>query len=62
MFSAGGGSGSGAVVEITREMMKGNKVIKIKVGAKGKKGSYPTNANFDGKDGCDGYASVEYYG
>lgn len=62
VFSVGGGSGSGAIVEITREMMKGNKVIKIKVGAKGKKGSYPTNANFDGKDGCDGYASVEYYG
>ena len=62
VYSAGGGSGSGAVVEITREMMKGNKVIKIKVGAKGKKGTFPTNPDFDGEDGYDGYASVEYYG
>lgn len=62
IFSAGGGSGCGAVLEITREMMKGNKVIKIKVGAKGKKGTYPTNVNFNGEDGYDGYASIEYYG
>ena len=62
MFSAGGGSGSGAVVEITREMMRGNKVIKIKVGAKGNKGTYPTNPDYNGEDGYDGYASVEYYG
>ena len=62
LSSAGGGSGSGAVVEITREMMKqyGSNTIKITVGAGGKGGT--NSQNFNGEDGYDGAAIIEYYG
>ncbi len=60
--SAGGGSGCGAEIEITREMMKqyGSNTIKIIVGAGGKGGT--NSQNFNGENGYDGAAIIEYYG
>ncbi|WP_244980310.1 hypothetical protein [Brachyspira hyodysenteriae] len=62
LSSAGGGSGSGAVVEITREMIRqyGSNTIKIIVGAGGKGGT--NSQNFNGENGYDGAAIIEYYG
>ncbi|WP_047116315.1 hypothetical protein [Brachyspira hyodysenteriae] len=60
--AAGGGSGCGAEIEITREMMKqyGSNTIKITVGAGGKGGT--NSQNFNGENGYDGAAIIEYYG
>ena len=54
----GGGSGSAAIVEITREMRNGSKKITIEVG-KGGVGGYANGLK--GGDGQDGSAVVEYF-
>lgn len=58
VWQYGGGSGSAAIVEITREMRNGSKKITIEVG-KGGVGGYANGAK--GGDGQDGSAVVEYF-
>lgn len=59
-YSMGGGSGSAAIVEITRAMLEGSKTITIVVGGKGKK-QIVDNKNQVAFDGQDGSAVVEYF-
>ena len=59
-YSVGGGSGSAAIVEITRAMLDGSKKITIVVGAKGQR-QIVSNLNQIAFDGQDGSAVVEYF-
>lgn len=57
--SAGGGSGSAAIVDITRSMLGASQKVKIVVGAGGAAGVNPSN-NANGARGQDGSAVIEY--
>ena len=61
--SAGGGSGSAAIVEITREMMAGSSRVQIIVGSGGRGGTNSNNhgAVANGDRGQDGSAVIEYF-
>lgn len=58
-YGYGGGSGSAAIVEITRAMLGGSKKITIIVGKGGAGGSNGVSVN--GQAGEDGSAVVEYF-
>ena len=58
---AGGGSGSAAIVEITRAILGNSKQIKITVGAGGKGGENWQSSLKVGGKGQDGSAVVEYF-
>lgn len=59
LASGGGGSGSAAIVDITRSMLGASQKVKIVVGAGGSAGTNPSN-NANGERGQDGSAVIEY--